>query len=356
MNVINLGGTKPSRASEIENRLLRLSAIEPVLTNNYMVKGWLDRNCLSMLYGPSNAGKTFVALDIAMHIAAGKSWRGLRVNGGPVLYIAAEGVAGILNRLAAIKHNCPEMASAPFTLLPVGVDLHAQGDALAICEIMPDEAPALVVVDTLARSMGAGDENTAKDAAMFVHNCDLIREATGAHVMVIHHTGKDEDRGARGSSALRAAMDNEIQVTSDWKILSRKQRDQEPPEPLHFKLRSVTLGMDEDGEPVTSAVVDDTETPAPMSKRLNKTDEVAMQALCEALLDHGSTKVGNAWPKDRKVVELFHWRKACEVHGLSSGPSSSAPRTAFMRAKTRMLNMDEIREFGDYVWRVSDED
>lgn len=255
MTVINLN-MNASRASEIETRLVRLSAIEAVLTSNYMVKGWLDRNCLSMLYGPSNAGKTFVALDIAMHVAAGKPWRGLRVNGGPVLYIAAEGGVGIRNRLAAIKRERPDMVSAPFTLLPVGLDLHAQGDALAVCEIMPDEDPALVVVDTLARSMGAGDENTAKDAAMFVHNCDLIREATGAHVLVIHHTGKDEDRGARGSSALRAAVDNEIQITSEWGILSRKQRDQKPPEPLHFKLRSVALGMDEDGEPVTSAVVE----------------------------------------------------------------------------------------------------
>jgi RecA-family ATPase len=249
MTVVNLN-MSPSRASEIENRLVNRSAIGAVLTSNYMIKGWLDRNCLSMLYGPSNAGKTFVALDMAMHIAASKPWRGLKVNGGPVLYIAAEGGAGIRNRLAAIKRNRPDLATAPFTLLPMGLDLHGQGDALDVCEVIPDENPALIVVDTLARSMGAGDENTARDAAMFVRNCDLIRQATGAHVMVIHHTGKDEDRGARGSSALRAAVDNEIQVTADWEIISRKQRDQEPPEPLHFKLRSVTLGMDEGNPPI----------------------------------------------------------------------------------------------------------
>lgn len=278
MSVINLK-INPSRASEIEKRLVSISAIEPVLTSNYMIKGWLDRNCLSMLYGPSNAGKTFVALDIALHVASGEPWRGLKVNGGPVLYVAAEGRAGIRNRLAAIKLDRPEFATAPFTLLPVGLDLHGQGDAVAVCEIMPDENPALVVVDTLARSMGAGDENTARDAAMFVSNCDLIREATGAHVMVIHQTGKDEDRGARGSSALRAAVDNEIQVTTDWTIISRKQRNQEPPAPLHFKLRSVTLGLDEDGDPVTSAVVDPAVPPKPVRKPLNGKNEVAMQAL-----------------------------------------------------------------------------
>lgn len=356
MTVINMGDMRRSRASEIENRLVSLGAIEAVLTSNYMVKGWLDRNCLSMLYGPSNAGKTFVALDIAMHIAADQQWRGLRVNGGPVLYIAAEGGAGIRNRLAAIKRDKPDMSAAPFTLLPVGLDLHGQGDALAVCEIMPDADPALVVIDTLARSMGTGDENTAKDAAMFVRNCDLIREATGAHVMVIHHTGKDEDRGARGSSALRAAVDNEIQVTADGEILSRKQRDQEPPEPLHFKLRSVVLGVDEDGDPVTSAVVDEAEPPKKERKPLTGKNEVAMQALQDAMRDHGETRSGNMYPTNRKVVHVDHWRTACDVHGLTSGVSDSAARQAFKRAKDKLMDMDEVREWGDHVWRVQDDD
>lgn len=147
MKVVNLK-SNPSRSSEIESRLVALSDIKPALTSNYMVKGWLDRNCLSMVYGPSNAGKTFVALDLAMHVAAGLPWRGLRVNGGPVLYIATEGGAGIRNRLAAIKLDRPEMASAPFTLLPIGLDLHGAGDALALCEVMPSDDPALIVAQT----------------------------------------------------------------------------------------------------------------------------------------------------------------------------------------------------------------
>ena len=350
------GQVQGKRADEIKRRLVSLTSIEAVLTSNYMVKGWFDRNCLSMLYGPSNAGKTFVALDIAMHIAAGKAWRGLRVNGGPVLYIAAEGGAGIRNRLAAIKRERPDMASAPFTLLPVGLDLHGQGDALAVCEIMPDEAPALVVIDTLARSLGAGDENTAKDAAMFVRNCDLIREVTGAHVMVIHHTGKDEDRGARGSSALRAAVDNEIQVTAEWEILSRKQRDQKPPDPLHFKLRSVVLGMDEDGELVTSAVVDVAEPGKPTRKPLKGKNEVAMQALHDALHEHGTTRAGDCYPTDRKVVTVDRWREACGIHGLTAGATDAAARMAFKRAKGKLMDLDEVREFGDHVWRVQDND
>jgi hypothetical protein len=355
VTVINMNRNQ-SRASEIKGRMTALCDIEPVLTLNHMVKGWLSRRGLSMLYGPSNAGKTFVALDMAMHIAAGKPWRGCKVNGGPVLYIAAEGGAGVRNRLAAFKRERPDMASAPFMLLPIGLDLHAPGDGLAVCEALHDVAPALVVVDTLARSMGAGDENTAKDAAMFVRNCDLIREATGAHVMVVHHTGKDEERGARGSSALRAAVDTEISVTSEGEIQCKKQRDMAYADPLHFSLRSVTLGVDEDGEPVTSAVVEASDPPKKVRKPLTGKNEVAMEALYEALRDHGETKSGGNFPDNRKVVHVDRWREACGVHGLTTGSSDSAARTAFMRAKTKLMDMNEVREWGEHVWRVRDDD
>lgn len=356
MTIINLDERRRSRANELEGRLIRLADIQPVLRLNHMVKGWLTKRGLSMLYGPSNAGKTFVALDIATHVAAGKPWRGCKVNGGPVFYIAAEGGAGVQNRLAAFKSERPDMAGAPLTLLPVGLDLHGQGDALAVCEIMPDADPALVVVDTLARSMGSGDENTSVDMGAFVKNCDLIREATGAHVMVVHHTGKDEDRGARGSSALRAAVDTEISVTSEGEIVCKKQRDMAYAEPLHFTLRSVTLGQDEDGDPVTSAVVEASEPPKARRKPLSGTNEIAMQALYDALRDHGATKSGNTYPHNRKVVHVDRWREACGVHGLTKGDSESAARKAFVRNKKKLMELDEVREWGDHVWRVQDDD
>lgn len=357
MTVIKLDERRQARTSEIEARLIRLADIEPVLKLNQLVSGWLTKRGLSMLYGPSNAGKTFVALDIAMHIASGTPWRGCRVNGGATLYIAAEGGVGVRNRLAAFKREYPEMASAPLTLLPVGLDLHGQEDALAVCEIIPDAEPALIVVDTLARSMGAGDENTAKDAAAFVRNCDLIREATGAHVMVVHHTGKDEDRGARGSSALRAAVDTEIHVSSEGEIICRKQRDMAIADALHFNLRSVALGADENGDAVTSAVVEAAEAPKPNPKLLSGKNEVAMQALYDALRDHSEERHGGAFPdKGVRAVHVDHWRAACDLHGLTSGTSDSAARTAFMRAKVKLMDLNEIRQHGDHVWRVNYDD
>ena len=355
MPVINMNQNQ-SRASEIKARMVELDAIEPILSQNYLVKGWLSQRGLSMLYGPSNAGKTFVALDIAMHVAACALWRGCKVNGGPVLYIAAEGGVGVRNRLATLKLKRPELATAPFTLLPIGLDLHGPGDAAAVLEALGGTAPVFVVVDTLARSMGAGDENTAKDAAMFVKNCDLIREATQAHLMVVHHTGKDEERGARGSSALRAAVDTEINVTSEGGIICKKQQDMVYSDPLYFGLSPVALGQDEDNETVTSAVVMPKDRPKKKRKQLSGTNEVAIQALDEALRNHGENNNCDKIPRNRKVVHIDHWRKTCDIHGLSAGLSDSAERTAFMRAKKKLIELDEVRVWGDYVWRVQDDD
>lgn len=107
-------------------------------------------------------------------------------------------------------------------------------------------------------------------------------------------------------------------------------------EPLHFKLRSVTLGMDEDGEPVTSAVVDATDAPAPTRKPIRGKNEVAIQALNDALRDHGTTRTGNCYPINRKVVDVDHWREACGVHGLTAGATDAAARMAFKRAKDKL--------------------
>lgn len=81
-----------------------------------------------------------------------------------------------------------------------------------------------------------------------------------------------------------------------------------------------------------------------------------MQALFDALRDHGETRTGNLYPSNRKVVHVDLWRDACDTHGLTTGVSDSAARTAFMRAKTKLMDMNELREFGGYVWRVQDDD
>jgi hypothetical protein len=202
--------------------------------------------------------------------------------------------------------------------------------------------------------MGAGDENSARDMAQFVANIDRLRERTGAHVLVVHHSGKNTDAGARGSSALRAAVDTEIVVT-EGQISCAKQRDMEHSGRLFFALESVELGHDTDGELVTSAIVVPADAPAVKPKPLSGKAQVAMQALQDAIRDHGSKQIGADYPSDRKCVSLEKWRDACGVHGLTKGASESAGRVAFLRAKDKLLDVNAIRIFDEWVWSAADD-
>jgi hypothetical protein len=229
---------------------------------NPLIKNLLDAGAMSVMYGDSGTGKTFVALDLAYHVAAGVPWNGLKVVQGPVIYVAAEAGEDINARIEALdKHYSPDK-EPPLDTVPCLVDLFRAGADLQPLIALVREAAkeygrdvSLIVIDTLARAMGAGDENQTPDMNQFVRHLDLLRTETGAHVMIVHHTGKDKARGGRGSSALRAATDTELEV-ADNKLTAKKQRARGIGEPVKFKLRIVPIGNDEDGERVTSCVVD----------------------------------------------------------------------------------------------------
>lgn len=345
------------RTIELRDRLKNLNQITPVLDHPQLVKGWLTANGLSVVYGPSNCGKTFFVSDLAMHVAAGRPWRGRRVAKGNVVYIAAEGGRVIENRFEAMRQAKPELCNhSRFHLLPSAVDLSSVEDVTAICQLLPDCPLALVVVDTLARSIGEGDENSARDMSVFVQNLDQIRERTGAHVLVIHHTGKDADRGARGSSALRAAVDTEIAISADRAVTAPKQRDLATPEPVFFDLEQVVLGVDGDDEQVTSAIVVEADAPSTKRKRLTGRNEVALNALVEALRKDGKRRTGEDFPEGRLTVEVSKWRNEVHLAGLVDPDATTSTKSkAFTRAREALLDADLARFHGDFVWLVSRE-
>lgn len=223
-----------------------------------LIKGLLDQGAMTVLYGESNAGKTFVAMDMAFHIAAGLQWAGRRVAQLPVLYIAAEGGQGARKRAAAIAARYAEPASSaafhyllhPINLLRADADLPKLVASIRECGV----TFGMIVVDTLSRAMSGGDENSSVDMGAMVKHLDALRSATRAHVLVVHHSGKDRARGARGHSLLRAATDTEIEV-ADRQISVTKQRDLDGAWSSAFVLDVVTLGVDSDGDPVSSCVV-----------------------------------------------------------------------------------------------------
>lgn len=223
--------------------------------SNYLVKGLLDRGTYGEIYGPSGEGKTFVVMDIGYHIALGKEWMGHKVRQADVLYVGFEAFGGLATRAQALMEKYDR--GAPMYFLPGDFNLRepegrqALGQSIAA---LPNK-PGLIVIDTFAYALMGGDENSAQDVQAFNVAVQALIANTGATVLIIHHTGKDESKGARGSSAMKAAVDTEIMV-SGRRIVPTKQRDMEIVPAVGFKLQTVVLGTDEDGDAITSCVIE----------------------------------------------------------------------------------------------------
>lgn len=258
-----------------------------------------------------------------------------------------------------MRRENPELDGDNLILLPSGLDLCTSDDSQWLVEMILTKLPkrpSLIVVDTLARAMGNGDENTAKDMGQFVRSIDHLRAKTGAHVMVIHHSGKDASKGARGSGSLRAAADTEIELTrSDDTIMAeqRKQRDMPCDGVFAYQLKPVFLGMDDDRDRVTSAVVTPVEVVSRKNKvRLTGADKIGMQALSDALAHYGEVRQGDMFPRSRQCVPLERWREFCDRHSLSSGEGESSKRTAFHKLKNRLQDKEIVRVVDGFVWKV----
>jgi hypothetical protein len=290
-----------------------------------LIKGYLDAGGMSVMYGESNCGKSFLALDMAMHISLGDAWNGKRVKQGEVVYIAAEGGMGIVERIQAyMQHN--QITEAPgLYLIPSGIDLcSAEADTQEIikeCHKIDDVK--LVVIDTLARALAGGNENAPDDMGAVIRHCDRIRQATGAHILIIHHAGKDTSKGGRGHSSLRAAVDTELEVVKDSggtvSLEIKKQRDGKTGDILSFTLEQVKLGMDEDGDPITSCVA----VPAEYKFQLAGKAKDVYEILTNLIAENGD-------------VTLDDWRDAVTSNFTDDGMKRDTIRQTFSRAKKQL--------------------
>jgi hypothetical protein len=228
---------QPSYADRIRARLVDTAGLRQLPPPAPLIDRWLNLNSLAVLYGPSGAGKSFVALDMAAHIAECEWWHTYNVTRTGVLYVAAEGVSGMGQRARAWEEHYG--VEPRITWHPGAINLFDLGWSSALAEVIAEMRPGLVVIDTYHRAMVGADENSARDTGLVVANLDQIREAAGSCVLLVHHTGKDTTKGARGSSALKAAADTELEVTgSEGRVLVNctKQKDGPEPYPMVFRM------------------------------------------------------------------------------------------------------------------------
>lgn len=256
------GAVEAVTEDEVDALLAEMLGPEELIAQRpprHLVRGLLTLDSESWLIGEPGSKKSFVALDIAAHVALGMPWQGRKVTQAPVVLIVAEGAGGIGKRVDAWGRTYGEgLTKEVFRVLPRPVqarDTVAWAVLVRACERIK---AGLVVIDTQARVTVGLEENSATDMGVYVDAARAIRGATGACVLTVHHTGR---RGgdARGSSAIDGAQDTELKVKpvrqAYAQILTEKQKDIEPALPIKIKFKSVDLGQDEEGDPVNSLVL-----------------------------------------------------------------------------------------------------
>ncbi|MVW21767.1 AAA family ATPase [Escherichia coli] len=235
---------------------------------SYVIKGLIPAESLCSTYGASGSYKSFLAISWSCHVATGMAWGGRRVSKGAVIYIAGEGSMGVKRRVKAweITHDkvVTDLCIVNAPVFPASPDYVEQVIRTAgLVKSRTGENVRLIVIDTLARCFGGNDENDSRDMGAFIQGCDAIKQATGATVLVVHHSGKDETKGARGSSAFRAALDAEYRISRENSEVTAlvaactKMKDAEEPKESAYDLKSVEVFTDTDGEEIVSMVVID---------------------------------------------------------------------------------------------------
>jgi AAA domain len=254
----------------------------------YLVKGVFPYPGLSVIWGPPKSGKSFWTLDVALHVALGREYRGKRVHQGPVIYCCFEGQSGISARVEAFRQRflAEDAESVPFYLLPTPIDLIQEHADLIAAILELNAAPVAVVLDTLNRSLN-GSENSDEDMGAYIKATDAIREAFNCSVLVVHHCGNNDSR-PRGHTSLTGAADAPLAVTRDMakNILVEVEfmKDGEGSEAIVSKLEAVEVGSDQDGEEITSCVVVPSEAAASehRGQRLTANQQTMLEVLVRA--------------------------------------------------------------------------
>lgn len=348
--------------------LIYADDINPITDTSDFIENLLCENQFSVIYGESNCGKTFFMMDLAMHVALGKTWRGRQVDQGGVIYAALEGGYNTQNRIVAFRkhHNITE--NIPLAVIPSSLNLlDPEGDINSLVESIWTAKERIgnikmVIIDTLSRALHGGDENSSMDMGQLIINADAIRSITGAHISFVHHCGKDAVKGARGHSSLRAAVDTEIEISRDddkspSRIKIVKQREMEMGDEMFFTLSSIELGKNQRDKPVTSCVVLPAEQLEEKKQiRLTSMQRFVMDAITDAIISYGQDRNINgpivkciSYEELRQTLESRGYKKMLENKERSTADQIRAATTSVRIA----LKDKGLINFGNsYIWII----
>lgn len=263
-----------------------------------LVERVLMRDGMSVIYGDSNSGKTFLAVHLAACIARGDLFLGRRTVPGMVLYLATEAAGSVIRRLKAYKkHHKIESLDVVVVKSPISL-FDGAADTNLVCELIQqlerqyNKKIVMVIGDTMARISAGANENSGEDMGVILKHADHIKLACQTHFLWIHHNGKNAAAGMRGWSGIRAAIDTEIEVIEDKDSGVRtleitKQRDIEGKGDRYgFRLESIDIGVSQWGVTRSSCiVVASDEVPAKIEK--GKRPSVVEREIIDLLMERG---------------------------------------------------------------------
>jgi RecA/RadA recombinase len=298
----------------------------------WLIKGVLPRAKLGILFGASGSGKTFVALDLAFSVARGIAWRTRRTMRARVVVIAAEGGSGLGKRgQAYAQHHGFDLRTVHDLHIITAAPNFLDGDDISevIAEIKNLGPVDLIIIDTLAQVTPGANENTSEDMGRALGNINLLHDATGAMNLAVHHAGKDLSKGSRGWSGIKAAADVQIEVLRHEdgrrEIVIEKMKDGEDGVRWGFKLETILLGLDDDGDDITSCVaVEDDVRPASTDDKKG----VKRRGRLETHL----LEVMATFPTDAIVRAEDLIRKACDMLPAPDAGKRDIRRQSVVRA------------------------
>ena len=291
----------------------------------WLIKRVLPRRGLAAIYGKPGSFKSFVAKHMALCVALGRPWAERRTRKAPVLYIGAEGAAGLRKRKAGYVKAWRDLpADIDFALVSAAPNLGADpGDLPALIHAIEAAGivPGLIVVDTLAKTIGAADENGSGMTA-FVGNVGALAQHFDCLVVAVHHVGLGDEaqKRMRGHSSFHGALDAQLlcerrEGETETTLTLQKLKDDADAVRLEAHLARIVVGYDEDGEEASTLIVDevvDADPPqsAKRSKTIPASRRLLMACIAEAIDEHGEDHrpFGAAAPRVRAVAER-HVRK-----------------------------------------------
>jgi hypothetical protein len=342
---------------------------KPGAEHEWLIKGVLTRAEVAMCAGPSKSGKSFMVIDAGLAVARGVEWFGLRVKQGGVIYQAGEGQKGLKKRIRAYREANELSPDDPldFVLLPARIDLYHSDDhteaLIEECRYWAGTFTApleLIVIDTWATATPGANENDGKDVGVVLERCYRLSKATGATVLLVHHMNADGSK-VRGHTSILGNLENvlivrQVEGTTDEygrqvrEVVVDKNKDGEDGKRFRFTLRSIPIGIDKDGDPVTSCIVINTEgttTDQPPPERPNVTSAEAtlVRAIerAEAYSDH-EHPTGLGIPAHIKIVRWRDVIKEYDALALEDEPEEEDPEERKKRKDARAKRLQRLGE------------